>query len=508
MAEQDTPQAPESDAAVPVVDAADPAVDAAGPAVETAVPKGAGSPLVRGRRWVVGLVAAALTLTGAGVAATALIKSPAQAAAETAPPPPDVLTAPVEKRVLTSSVILRGTVVAAQAVEVTPSGGGEGSGPVVTKLPVKSGSSVRAGALLAEVSGRPVILLHGSLPVYRDLKPGSEGDDVAQLQKALTELGHSTAPDGTGRFGTGTKKAVKALYAALGYDPLQAVDDDGAAVESAQDQVTTLRRALEDAQRTLARAGADTDSAKREDLQSQVNRTREDLEKATAELAEAQAAEGPLLPASEVVFASTFPARVDSVAVALGTKVSGPVMKLSAGPLVVQGRLQADQKALVRAGQKVRILSEITGQQAAAKVAMVAEEMATDQAGSGDQSGDGQGAPKQAGGAGSGYLLVVEPLKGLPRDLIGQDVRLTVEAAATKDEVLVVPVTAVSTASDGRTVVTVVAKSGTHRRTEVRTGATGDGYVEVVPVGDRTLSAGDDVLTGIRQAKPVAGSGE
>src|ERR671918_58638 len=64
----------------------------------------------RSRRTVaVGLVAALLLSVGAWVAG-AQIRSPAQIAAETAPPDPSAITVPVENRVLSSEVIVRGTV--------------------------------------------------------------------------------------------------------------------------------------------------------------------------------------------------------------------------------------------------------------------------------------------------------------------------------------------------------------------------------------------------------------
>jgi hypothetical protein len=92
----------------------------------------------------------------------------------------------------------------------------------VTRIDVRSGDAVRPGRALLEVSGRPVIALRGTLPVYRNLKPGTEGDDVTQLQKALADTGHPVAGDPAGLFGPGTKSALTALYRSIGYDPLPA----------------------------------------------------------------------------------------------------------------------------------------------------------------------------------------------------------------------------------------------------------------------------------------------
>ncbi|MEU1480858.1 hypothetical protein [Streptomyces sp. NPDC005760] len=125
----------------------------------------------------------------------------AVAVAEADPPQQGVLTAPVENRVLKDSVIIRGTVVAGQSVDVAPSGsGGEATtSAVVTKAPKAVGTEIKAGQVLVEISGHPVFALKGRVPVYRDLKPGSTGDDVAQLQSALGALGHGT---GSGARGT------------------------------------------------------------------------------------------------------------------------------------------------------------------------------------------------------------------------------------------------------------------------------------------------------------------
>ncbi|MGW6710705.1 hypothetical protein ACWGDE_38240 [Streptomyces sp. NPDC054956] len=216
------------------------------------------APLARQRRWVAAVVGGAVLLAGAGVAASFVIKSPAQAAADAAPPPLDVLVARVEKRVLRDTVIVRGTVSAAQSTQVVPAvAGTEGaSAPVVTKVPVRRGDRIDPGKVLLEVSGRPVFALPGSLPVYRDLRPGATGDDVKQLQKALAGLGHPVVGDPAGTFAAGTKTALTAFYSSIGYDPLPAVADWGEAVSSAEDAVTAAERSLEDARSSAARGEA------------------------------------------------------------------------------------------------------------------------------------------------------------------------------------------------------------------------------------------------------------
>ncbi|MFC8715911.1 peptidoglycan-binding protein [Kitasatospora sp. NPDC057198] len=450
------------------------------------------------RRWVVGIAVGAVLLTGAGIGAAAFVKSPAQVAADSAPPPPDVLTAQVERRVLKDSVILRGTVVAGQSVEVAPVVSGAAGGAVVTRLPLPAGSPVEQGRLLAEVSGRPVFALQGALPVYRDLKPGVTGDDVAQLQQALAALGHRSGGDRPGVYGAGTKAAVTAFYRSLGYDPLPAAADGGAALKAAEQAVTQGERAVQDATDARAAAPAGDRAAQRA-----LDRAGQDLADARKALAELRAADGPMVPAAELVFLSGFPARVDGVAVKVGSRVSGTVLTVSAGALEVRGSLLAYQKGLVRPGQRVEIVSEVSGVQASAKVLSVADQPG--QPAPAAQDGGAQGGTAQGVGQGvgqgvpGGYPMVVQPDGPLDGRLAGQDVRLTVEAAATDGPVLVVPVTAVTAGADGRTTLAVLEPDGRRRTVPVRTGTTGDGYVEVAPEGGAALAEGERVVTGVRK---------
>ncbi|NEA40800.1 peptidoglycan-binding protein [Streptomyces sp. SID11385] len=444
-----------------------------------------------------------MLLTGAGIGASFLVKSPAQAAADAKAPPQDVLTAPVERRSVKDSVVLRGTVVAGQSADVTPAAGAAAgtTGSVVTKAPLAVGSTVRAGQVVAEISGRPVFALKGRVPVYRDLTPGAHGDDVAQLQSALRALGHGTGSDASGTFGPGTKTALTAFYAAIGYAPVPAGGqeaEDGGGTDAAEDAVTGAERAWEDAHDALAKdRNAGTERAE--------SRAAEDLARARERLATTQAAAGPMLPAAEVVYLSAFPARVDSVSATLGGIVTGKVMTVSAGRLAVRGLLQEAQKGLVRSGQKVGVLDERSGTEYAGRVRTVSGTLDVAEGDGGGANAAGQGQdPGAAQGGEEGYPVTVETDKALPAALVGQEVRLTVEAAASKGNSLVVPVTALSTRSDGRTVVTVVSTGGRQRTVRVSPGTTGDGYVEVRPAAGTHLDEGDKVVTGVRAAKGEA----
>ena len=89
----------------------------------------------------------------------------------------------------------------------------------MTRLPPPAGSAIVEGAVVIGVSGRPVFLMEGEVPVYRTLAPGMAGEDIAQLQAALARLGYS--PETDGFFGGGTKLAVRELYRRAGFQVIE-----------------------------------------------------------------------------------------------------------------------------------------------------------------------------------------------------------------------------------------------------------------------------------------------
>ena len=136
------------------------------------------------------------------------VQSPEQAAARAAEPEASWITVPVDRRVLTSTVVVRGDVAPEVSVAAGVPSSVEGAG-VVTGLGPAVGESVVEGSRLLLVSGRPVFALKGAVPVYRTLGPGMSGEDVAQLQAALMRMGYS--PDSDGTFRTATMSAVHQL---------------------------------------------------------------------------------------------------------------------------------------------------------------------------------------------------------------------------------------------------------------------------------------------------------
>ncbi len=174
------------------------------------------------------LAFAAVIAVGAWVAGSK-IESPADAAARTAPPTPSPILVPVEQRVLSSNVVTRGTgrFGLPQRIAIAPSLLKASPG-LIASLPLRN-AQLEEGAVMLAASGRPVFVLQGRVPAYRDLAPGISGDDVRQLEEALKRLGFSPGPvDGV--YDQQTSAAVAKWYASRKWEPFGPTRDQLAAL--------------------------------------------------------------------------------------------------------------------------------------------------------------------------------------------------------------------------------------------------------------------------------------
>lgn len=207
---------------------------------------------------VVGVVVAA---AGVGWFFGSRIQSPAEAAAEAEPPPPSNITVEVVREELSADVVVRGDVVYDEPVEVVLSGSfaGQPARLVVTQA-VEESDELAEGDVAVEVVGRPVFLLVGEIPMYRDLRPGASGDDILQLEEALTRLGFfEGVPDNTWDEGTGA--AVAAWYQSAGYRANGLSDQDEEALGAARDRVRSAEMVLADAEAAAAAQEGASESA-------------------------------------------------------------------------------------------------------------------------------------------------------------------------------------------------------------------------------------------------------
>ena len=119
----------------------------------------------RRRNLALVVVAASVVSAGGGIVVGRSLQSPADAAAEAAPPEPSRITVPVERRSLVSRLIANGDI---QYNEPTPLrlvgsvGASGGSTQIITKVP-ELDAELAEGDVALEVSGRPVFVFVGEL---------------------------------------------------------------------------------------------------------------------------------------------------------------------------------------------------------------------------------------------------------------------------------------------------------------------------------------------------------
>jgi len=238
----------------------------------------------RRRRQGALVIGVALASAAAGVLVGTRIKSPADEAAERRPPAASRITVPVERRVLSSSLVLSGEV---RYNEPTPIrlGGSvgveEGETQVITAVP-EIGQLVQEGDLLFEVTSRPVFVLQGDLPMYRRLASGSQGPDVLQLETALDRLGFSPGQiDNV--FDEATAAAVSEFYTQSGYEA------EGPS-RSQRDELRTARQAVTDAETALRAARDELERDKGTLPESQLLQLRQALASAEAAVPAAEGA--------------------------------------------------------------------------------------------------------------------------------------------------------------------------------------------------------------------------
>ncbi|MDI1464197.1 peptidoglycan-binding domain-containing protein [Catellatospora sp. KI3] len=155
----------------------------------------------------VALAAGAVVALGAAVAAaTGFGGTPQRPAATGALPP---ATAPVTRQTLLDTQTADGEL--GYGTTSTLVGRLRGT---VTRLP-EAGAVLRRGQAVYRLDDTPVVLLYGTVPAYRPLRPGTEGADVRQLEQNLRALGYTgfTVDD---TYNAATASAVRRWQEKLG----------------------------------------------------------------------------------------------------------------------------------------------------------------------------------------------------------------------------------------------------------------------------------------------------
>ena len=478
--------------------------------------------------WIgVSLVALVVVAGTTWAIAAQVMRSPAELAAETEPPEPSEVTVPVERTELVSDVIVRSTVQFDEPFPVSLAGSLDVDGElIVTRVPEED-TEVDEGDILLEVSGRPVFVLSGEIPMFRDLRPGASGEDVEGLQAALDRLGYDLGSV-DGELGAATQAAIEALYEDAGFTPPAPSTDEVERLEQAQERLSNAEDQLAQAQLEQAHAGpsraerlqakasvneardalealpddaSDADVRRAEEALEIARATRDDLldepdtsaeeravaaaaderDEAQAQLDLLRAQTGTWLPAGEVVVVEELPQRIDAVAVGRGEPATGELLTISSSEIVLLTEIPAEDVDLVAAGDTVYLRPD-GGEELPGALVELADRAGTDHA------------------SGDAYAARIEPDEDAD-ELIGTSVRVRIPVSGTDGEVLAVPLVAVFAAADGTSQVEVVDDDAdpddpnARRTVTVEPGLTADGLVEVTPI-DGDLAEGDQVVVG------------
>ncbi|MGW3101246.1 peptidoglycan-binding protein [Streptomyces sp. NPDC001100] len=480
-----------------------------------------------------GALVGAVVLVGAGgwIAGTQ-VRSPADAAAAHTAPKAGPVTVVVQRQSLTATVVASGSVefasprplalAGAVGTGASATAGGEGAEQRITKAPV-AGTKVKEGDVLMTVNGRPVLALSGTVPMYRALGPGASGDDVKQLQKALHRLGFLSGSI-SGNYGQGTAAAVTSWYTSKGYEAQKPSADDEQqlgqlqqAVSAAQQTLLTTNSASSsggDETETGTAAGTDagaSGSASSPNPQSstdaqihqlQLDSAKKALTMANAALSTFQASYGTKVPAGEVVFFPKLPVRLNKVTVKTGDTATGPIGTVTSSDLEVQAVVPSADAELLRKGMAVE-MTTTDGKKASGTVSALgaaATPSTTTGSGSGEDSEGSAGTASEDTGTDATTSSAPVQLRiSVPNsaELAGEAeaaVKVTIKVGASDGKVLVVPLAAIRTSSDGKVRVQVE-HGGKVSDVHVTVGLSAAGLVEVKPISG-TLAQGDKVVVG------------
>lgn len=286
-----------------------------------------------------------LVLAGAGAWVVATrVESPTQLAARAEAPAPAPVVAALDRGYLQGQASLSTTAQHERVVALKPPAA---MGGVVTFVASPPGATLTPGSVLMRVNGRPVFVLPGSFPLYRDLQPGASGDDVVAVQTGLRAAGYATGADRAGTYGAGTQAALRRMYKAGGYSVPEVSPPTAASATPA--------------------AGAASNPAS------------EQSATATPSPPASSAVSGPQVLRSEVLMIADLPATVQGVA-AVGTELASDsdLVTLGAGQIVLSATLPNASVGALAVGA-VATFSDDAGAPGTATVTAISPGPAADQ---------------------------------------------------------------------------------------------------------------------------------
>jgi hypothetical protein len=263
-----------------------------------------------------------------------------------------------------------------------------------------------------------------------------------------------------------------------------------AAVKRADDALTLARAQLAD----LGKPG-DTSA-----LTEAVAGAEQQVVDATAALSQLEAEIGTIVPAGEVVFLPTLPTSITLLNAQLGAQPPADLIaQVSSTDTEIVGFVSKPDAELITTGTPVTVNLPDIGIETTGVLIDVRPPTPVTNTNGGDV-----GFPQQTSSDTSGRLEIVVAADDTSqiRDYIGLRARISVTVSSTDDEVLAVPVAALSVGPDGTSRVEVEVEKargtrpGRSELVEVTVGLAAQGYAEVVPVAGANLQVGDRVIVG------------
>ena len=391
-----------------------------------------------------------------------------------------------------------------QPVSVAPSNLKAGPSLIAT-LPVRN-TQLEEGAILLTASGRPVFILQGELPAYRDLVPGSAGENVRQLEEALTRLGFDPGPaDGT--YDRRTSAAVARWYEYRGWEPFGPTRAQTAAVRSIEQAWEDARKTELAATAALSAAGLEVEAARasaeagdsaaaavksaalagkrairaaldaRRIAEFEADLAARRVSRLSARLERARSKLGIQVPVDELMFLPALPVRVEAIQAAVGDAATGTLLSVTDNRLSIDASLPLETAPLVRPGMMVRIDEQALGVTATGLVKFVADR------------------PGTRGVDGFHFYFEVA-VEETAMKLEGFSLRLTIiPIESTAGEVIAVPASALSLSADGTSRIRVE-RGDALDYVAVKPGMSADGFVAVTPLAGE-LNAGELVVVGV-----------
>jgi peptidoglycan hydrolase-like protein with peptidoglycan-binding domain len=175
----------------------------------------------------------------AGAVAAAAIGLGDRPAPATGGGDPDLMTTPVTRTTLTQTQQVNGTLGYGTPVQIM----GRGAG-TTTWLPAL-GTIVSRGQPVYKADNRSVTLFYGRLPLYRQLRAGTRGEDVTEVEENLVALGYRGFTVDT-RYTSATAAAVRRWQKRVGLTQTGLFEPAAVVIAPTAIRVTSLAGRLGD----------------------------------------------------------------------------------------------------------------------------------------------------------------------------------------------------------------------------------------------------------------------